>query len=282
MCRLFGQIADSDRTACDPLCSAENALRTQSHLHPHGWGIAWYGARGPRVRRGVMAAHADLDFVRAGKRARSRIVLAHVRDASVGRVALENTHPFVEGRWVFAHNGTVARYKRSRAVREALLAALSPARRERLRGQTDSERCFQIFLSRLDVRGGRGQATLAEVRTALAETVALVCAIADRGEFRSTLNFLVSDGRLLCACRHGKPLHVAAAAGDGHLFAVASEPIGRSGWEAVAEGEFVGAGRDLRIFREPLRLVTAPPGPPGPVVARASAPARRAGPRSRR
>ena len=254
MCRLFGQLADSHRTACEPLCSAENALRTQSHLHPHGWGIAWYGERGPRVRRGVMAAHADEDFVRAGKTARSRIVLAHVRDASVGRVAIENTHPFVEGRWVFAHNGTVARYKRSRVVREALLAAISPPRRERLRGDTDSERCFQLFLSRLDLRAGRGRATLADVRTALAESVALVRAIADRGELRSTLNFLVSDGRLLCACRHGKPLHVSVAAGGGHLFAVASEPIGRTGWESVPEDGFVGVDGALHVLQAPLGI----------------------------
>ena len=254
MCRLFGQLADSHRTACQPLCSAENALRMQSHLHPHGWGIAWYGARGPRVRRGVMAAHADEAFVRAGKGARSRIVVAHVRDASVGRVALQNTHPFVEGRWVFAHNGTVARYKRSRAVRDALLASISPERRGRLRGETDSERCFQLFLSRLDLRGGRGRATLAEVRTALAETVARVRAIADRGELRSTLNFLVSDGRLLCACRHGKPLHVSTGARGGHLFAVASEPIGRSGWEAVPEDGFVGVDGGLLPLRAPLGI----------------------------
>jgi len=277
MCRLFGQLAESHRTACEPLCSAENALRTQSHLHPHGWGIAWYGARGPRVRRGVMAAHADEDFVRAGRRARSRIVLAHVRDASVGRVALENTHPFVEGRWVFAHNGTVARYRRSRSVRDALLAAIAPPRRDRLGGQTDSERCFQIFLSRLDLRDRHGRATLSDVRTALAETVALVRAIADRGEHRSTLNFLVSDGRLLCACRHGKPLHVSATAGDGHLFVVASEPIGRTGWEVVPEGGFVGVDGALHLLRAPLGISE-----PGGSAGRAHEPSRSAAPRSRR
>jgi glutamine amidotransferase len=252
MCRLFGQLADSHRDACEPLCSAENALRTQSHLHPHGWGIAWYGPDGPEVRRGVMPAHADDDFVQAGHRARSRIVLAHVRDASVGRVALENTHPFVEGHWVFAHNGTVARYKKSRTVREALLAALSPARRRRLQGQTDSERCFQLFLSRVDLRAGRRGPTLDHVRDALAETVELVSAIADRGDARSTLNFLVSDGRLLAACRHGKPLHALVSGQDGHLVALASEPIGRAGWEAVPEDGFVGVDRKLRVLRGPL------------------------------
>jgi predicted glutamine amidotransferase len=224
-----------------------------------------------------MAAHADHDFVKAGKSARSRIVLAHVRDASVGRVAIENTHPFVEGIWVFAHNGTVARYKRSRVVREALLAAISPARRKGLRGETDSERCFQLFLSRLDLRAGRGPATVEEVRTAMADTVTIVRAVADRGEFRSTLNFLVSDGRLLCACRHGKPLHVSTRAGGGRIFAVASEPIGRSGWDCVPEGGFVGVDRALRATRSPLGI-NDPGGFEGP----APGPARRAAPQPRR
>jgi predicted glutamine amidotransferase len=277
MCRLFGQLADSHRSATRPLCSAENALRTQSHLHPHGWGIAWYGRSGPMVRRGVMAAHADGDFVRAGQSARSRIVLAHVRDASIGRVALENTHPFVEGRWVFAHNGTVARYKRSRAVREALLAAISPPRRRRLAGETDSERCFQLFLSRLDLRQGRGRASIEDVRVALAETVALVRAVADRGEHRSTLNFLVSDGRLLCACRHGKPLHVAPPARGEHLLAIASEPIGRSGWEVVPEEGFVGVDAALRVVRAPLAI-----SPGGDGGGRAPARGRRGAPRAPR
>jgi glutamine amidotransferase len=224
-----------------------------------------------------MAAHADLDFVRAGRSARSRIVLAHVRDASVGRVALENTHPFVEGPWVFAHNGTVARYGRSRTVRNALLAAISPPRRRALVGETDSERCFQLFLSRLDLRAGHGRATVEEVRTALAETVALVRAVADRGALHSTLNFLVSDGRLLCACRLGKPLHVSTGAGAGRIFAVASEPIGRSGWEVVPEGGFVGVDGALRVVRAPLGI-SGPGEPVGP----APGPARRGAPQPRR
>lgn len=253
MCRLFGQLADSRMDACEPLCSAENALRLQSHKHPHGWGVAWFGARGPQVRRGVMPAHADEAFVHAGQRARSRVVLAHVRDASVGRVALVNTHPFVEGQWVFAHNGTVARYRKSRTVRQALLAAISPDRQRRLTGETDSERCFQLFLSRLDARTRRRGVNVEEVRAAMAETIALVCAIADRDEARSTLNFLASDGRLLAACRHLKPLHFTSRAAGGHLFAVASEPIGRSGWEEVPEDGFVGVDRRLRVVRGPLR-----------------------------
>ncbi len=82
--------------------------------------------------------------------------------------------------------------------------------------------------------------------------------VADRGDARSTLNFLVSDGRLLAACRHLKPLHVAPSAGSGHILALASEPIGRTGWEEVPEDAFVGVDRSLRVLRGPLFASAGP------------------------
>src|SRR5512138_2436146 len=99
MCRLYGQRAESASSAEGPLCSEHNALRFQSHKHPHGWGVAWYEAGQPVLRRGLLPAHEDDAFVRAVAAARSQVVLAHVRDASIGAVTAENTHPFHHGRW---------------------------------------------------------------------------------------------------------------------------------------------------------------------------------------
>jgi predicted glutamine amidotransferase len=279
MCRLFGQLADPDFDVCEPLCSAHNALRTQSHRHPHGWGIAWYVDGLPQVRRGLTPAHADEAFVRAARQARSHLVLAHVRDASVGPVAPENTHPFVAGHWLFAHNGTVARYRRSARVRAGLEALIAPRLRRRVRGETDSERCFYLFLTHLAARTGRGRPGLAEVRGALADTVEAVARVADRAaDQRSTLNFLVSDGRLLAACRHGRSLHAAPEERGGHLFAVASEPIGGSGWEEIPEDGFVGVDPSLRAVIGPLRPSRRLP-IPGRRRASPSAPAPRRPPR---
>jgi glutamine amidotransferase len=175
-------------------------------------------------------------------------VLAHVRDASVGRVALVNTHPFVEGQWVFAHNGTVARYRKSRTVRQALLAAISPDRQRRLTGETDSERCFQLFLTRLEGRGSLLKATLAQVKAALRATTEVVQRIADRPSSRpSSLNFLVSDGRVLAASRLGRTLQVSDSAGEDGAFVVASEPIGHAEWKVVPEGAVVGFDGSARI-----------------------------------
>jgi len=254
MCRLFGQHAHPGIDPSAPLCSAENALRFQSHKHPHGWGIGWYEQGLPVLRRGVLPAHADEAFVHAAAAARSAVVLAHVRDASIGPVSKENTHPFQHGRWLFAHNGTVAHYKSSPKVREAILREINPDLREALRGETDSERCFLVFLTRLRARGSLDGAALEHVRRALAETTAAVTELADaRAAKPSTLNFLVSDGRLLAATRHGKTLHLATDAGPRHVLALASERIGAGAWEDVPEDGFVGTEDGLRAVRGALR-----------------------------
>ncbi len=255
MCRLFGQHAPPGLDLCEPLCSAENALRFQSHKHRHGWGIGWYEDAIPRLRLGTLPAHADEAFVRAARAARGRIVIAHLRDASVGPIAPENTHPFRCGRWLFAHNGTVAGFRRSNRVREALVAKIDPDLRAEIRGDTDSERCFHLFLTRLRARADIDAATLRDVRRALAETTDTVLRLAHHasGAKPSSLNFLVSDGRLLAACRRGRTLHLATDAGPRHAFVVASERIGSADWQEVPEGGFVGTEDGVHVVRGPLR-----------------------------
>lgn len=253
MCRLFGQHAHPGFDLCEPLCSAENALRFQAHRHPHGWGIGWYREGIPERRIGLLPAHHDEAFVDAARAACSGVVVAHVRDASIGPVVEPNTHPFVHGRWLFAHNGTLARFKRSRRIREAIEAEIDPDLRALVRGDTDSERCFHLFLTRLRGRAALDRAGLSDVRRALAETSEAVAAIADgRAEKPSSMNFLVSDGRVLAACRRGRTLHLAADAGPRHVFVVASERIGAALWEEVPEGGFVGTDDGIRVVRGPL------------------------------
>ena len=256
MCRLFAQHASLDHDTREPLCIAHNALRMQSHRHPHGWGIGWYEDGDVRVRRGVMPAHADDAFVEAAREARSEIVLAHVRDASVGGVAEENTHPFVYGPWLFAHNGTVARYRRVALVRSRLEREIHPVFRRAITGDTDSERCFFLFLTRLVARLAAGRHPgLEDVQRALGETVEIVARIADpRAKVPSSLNLLVSNGQILAACRRGRPLQVAPHIATGGVFALASEPIGPGPWSEVPEGGFVGIDPEHRILRGKLRL----------------------------
>ncbi|HTP26770.1 MAG TPA: class II glutamine amidotransferase [Anaeromyxobacteraceae bacterium] len=253
MCRLFAQRTNLPRGHTIPLCVDRNALRMQSYRHQHGWGIGWYDAKGAQVRRGILPAHADDAFVRAAGEACSSLVVGHVRDASVGAVIEENTHPFLHGAWLFAHNGTVARFREFSRVRAAIEREIDPDFRSAIAGETDSERCFYLFLTRLSSRIAKDQRpSLEDIRYALGETVSTVVALADLAPAKpSSLNLLVTNGEVLAACRLGRLLFTRT---DGRGFAVSSEPVGGGLWREVPEDGFVGIGAELEPVEGPLWL----------------------------
>jgi predicted glutamine amidotransferase len=254
MCRLFGSRTRAASAASHELFLGANALRVQSREHPDGWGLGWYENGAPRVVRSLTPAHGDADFEKLSHFVSAQTVVAHVRKASVGRVAQENTHPFQRGPWLFAHNGTLPNWEASRSRLEALI---DPALRDGLRGETDSERCFLLFLTRLRRRCSIEDADVSSASAALAETVALVREIVEPAEKPASTTFLVTDGRLLLACRRGRTLFLSSPAPDAggscDYVAVASEdpgeppPGGKRAWRLLPEESLVAVDAELRV-----------------------------------
>jgi len=267
MCRLFGFRSAASERVHDALVLERNSLRQQSLEHPDGWGIAsWQEGGFPQVARGLGAAHLDPEFERVSSAVQARTVLAHLRLASVGSVKLDNAHPFTHGRWAFAHNGTLHAFDRHRAAIEALIA---PAYRT-FRGDTDSERCFALFLTRIASRvEPAGFPSLHDIQWALATTVDEVARITDvdvgTGK-RSAMNFLVTDGDLLAAIRRDRTLYFAAESGEGvpllkrpgsgtrvYALEVASEELqGPDVWHEVPQDGVIGIDRDLTFVETSL------------------------------
>jgi len=134
MCRMYGFLAtDSTRLDCS-LVLAQNALQTQSDRdgrgvrNADGWGIAHWDDSGPSILKSTHPAFADRFFAETAEEISSQAVIAHVRAATVGKVAEENTHPFHHGPWVFAHNGTITGLSRCRPGSESVTSLLLPAK----------------------------------------------------------------------------------------------------------------------------------------------------------
>ena len=264
MCRIFASRSHRPASSERTLLAAENSLRFQSREHSDGWGLAWYEEGLPRVIRSLSAAHADDQFARVTKQLKASTLVAHVRQASVGEVSLDNTHPFQHGRWVFVHNGTVPEWDTARPLLEE---QIDPQRRKILRGETDSERCFALFLSKLARKCDLDAASFDHAAAALRETVAAVREASEPSpEGKASTTFLVTDGRLLIACRRGRTLHlhVPPVDDEGRVawFAVASEHPGKvpksfaeegaersPPWRAVDEDAWVGVDASLRLHR---------------------------------
>ena len=264
MCRLFGSRTRAPSGVSHELFHGANALRVQSREHPDGWGLGWYENGAPRVVRSLTPAHGDQGFEMLSHFVEAQTVVAHVRKASIGRVAPENTHPFQRGPWLFAHNGTLPGWETARPAIEELIDA---SLRASLRGETDSERCFLLFLSRLRRRCSVQEADVESAATALAETVGLVRQVvepavretetATNDAARPSTTFLLTDGRLLLACRSGRTLYISSpepdAQGCCEYVALASEdpgeppPGGARAWRLLPEESLVAVDADLRL-----------------------------------
>lgn len=152
--------------------------------HADGWGIAFFEGRG--LRHFVdhqSAAYSPMASFLKGYRLKSKNIIAHVRKATVGRVCLENTHPFVRelwGRnWVFAHNGDLKNYH------PKLHSHFQPV------GSTDSERAFCWLLQEL-TKSHASAPSVIELTYTLRELVPQIRSF-------GTFNFLLSNGEALWA-----------------------------------------------------------------------------------
>ncbi len=153
--------------------------------HADGWGIAFFEGAGVRHFVDYESA-VDSPIAELIKRypIKSKNVIAHIRKATQGRVALENCHPFVRelwGRyWVFAHNGDLKEFA----------PELNGAFRRV--GDTDSELAFCYLLQELRRRFGDTPPELPALTAALRE---LTAEIARHGPF----NMMLSNGNALFA-----------------------------------------------------------------------------------
>ena len=144
MCELLGMSANVPTDICFSFKGLkERGGRTGPHKD--GWGVAFYENKGVGTFKDALPSYQS-EIARLGSDypINSCAVIAHVRQANRGRVALENTHPFSRelwGRyWTYAHNGQLSDYQQLPVDR------FTPV------GTTDSERAFCYLLSALDKR----------------------------------------------------------------------------------------------------------------------------------
>jgi predicted glutamine amidotransferase len=185
MARLFGLIGNRSDLAARVLASEEEALRVSSKGTALGWGIGFYQGGEVLMRRRPIDDHATVDVAKVAGDVRADILIGHVRNATVGSLRTENTHPFRYRQWLI---GSVPEFLRSS-----------------IRGESDAEILFYVFLSFLHDAGrlNDGISDPSHVRDALRSSVAVVDGMAaEVGGARSQVNVMVCNGENIFAlCR---------------------------------------------------------------------------------
>jgi glutamine amidotransferase len=213
MCRMFGVVAAEPIAPRELLRDAPRSLRALSREHPDGWGLAIHVANDWIIHRDTTCAADSVRYGELSEGIATRLMLAHVRQKTVGPTALMNTHPFRRGPFVFAHNGTIKDVM-------ALVERSSPERLAQIEGDTDSERLFAFVMTHVDAAGDveRGVATAVRVLHGLGEI--------------GSASFLLSCGARLYAHRLGRALFVLRRGG---ATMIASEQLTGEAWEELPE-----------------------------------------------
>jgi len=240
------------------LLDAPDSLARQSRAEPDGAGLGVFTAdETPSVYRTVLAAYEDSQFAAEAREVESKTFVAHIRYASTGTVALENTHPFEQQLRLFAHNGVVGDLPK---LEQAL-----GRYRSLVRGETDSERLFALITREADRTDG-------DLTTAIANAVRWV----SRELPIYALNLVLTTADGIWALRypdthdlfvlerpaggsHGhRHFEGASAAGrirvrSAHLsdtpaVIIASERMDEHpGWQNLASGELIHVDTDLTV-----------------------------------
>lgn len=184
MCQLLGMNSNKPAALAFSFAGfSERGGRTGEHRD--GWGIAFHDAAGCEL---IVEHLPSIDSQRAAallqRPRKARNIVAHIRKATQGRIAVENSHPFTRAlwgtTWSFAHNGNLDNFQ--------------PPADDHYRpsGDTDSERAFCYLMAGLRKAFPDGQPS----RAALYATVARLAAEVAR---HGTFNFILSNGELLLA-----------------------------------------------------------------------------------
>lgn len=282
MCRLYALLANEPTKLECRLVESQKALIQQCRgadvdgRHADGWGVVCYGVeRGLKIPEIVRQHNADsqgMQFSQALENVYSQAVVAHVRHATVGYPSGLNAHPFTHGEWTFAHNGTVPAFERLTAKLEAGIGERYLNCRL---GTTDSELFFLWLLYQLAVNGIHGDNIADESRQAQEVIARAVSALAELcaeevPDKRPSLNFVLTNGTVLLACRWNNPMystvrtgvydcevcgipHIRHDSGMEHrAVVVASEPITKESWKEIPNHSLLYVAPDLVASVQPI------------------------------
>lgn len=230
MCRFLIYKGCNDIRLSKLVTEPSHSILTQSYdsrlrldnrrpVNGDGFGVGFYTdpklGPEPCVFTSTIPAWNCENLERLASKTCSKLIFAHVRATTEGSLADNNCHPFQHHSLMWMHNGAVGGWN---CIKRTLASSLSDKWFLKVKGGTDSEWSFALFLDLLEKEGvdpssdagpeGFGQALLRKVMMkTIAKINEFVAAIPEENkpaglETRSLLNFAVTDGHTVVCTRY--------------------------------------------------------------------------------
>ncbi len=213
MCRFVAYIG-SPILLDEVLFKPKNSLIKQSTrakesevvLNGDGFGIGWYNHEidpEPGLFTSIQPAWNDRNLAYISPKIRSGCFFTHVRAATGTSVSYFNCHPFHYKRFLFMHNGAIGHFK---AIKRQIRRKLSDEAYESIKGQTDSEHFFALFLDYFIKKGSHH--SVADIVKILKLTLNDILKMQQKfGDSELTrLNVVITDGYHMIAMRYASDI----------------------------------------------------------------------------
>jgi len=245
-----------------------------------GFGVAWYVpsmSERPAAFRSVSPAWSNGNLIDLCRVTKTHCMLAHVRAATPGIPVTEtNCHPFTQGRFAMMHNGDVGGFTR---MRRRIISKLTDDSFNAMRGTTDSEHLFAMFLdahAEITSEASTSETIAAALEATLVRLVSYAKAL--KITEPSYLNIAVADGHHAVAarcttdaqgradslyvhtgrryvCEGGVCRMISPTDGTGPTVIVSSEPLSTdAGWSEIPVNHLVLVGDDRSVTMRPCAL----------------------------
>jgi predicted glutamine amidotransferase len=225
------------------------ATEAKTGTNGDGFGIGWYGDRpAPGIYRELRPAWSDENLKALCEQVRSGLFFAHVRASTGTATSRANCHPFVDGEYMFMHNGQVGCYSALRRRIENLIPDAAYGQRS---GTTDSEAIFLIAMARGAAKDAVGAmaSTLSDIKAMMTD-----CAVCEPLRFTAALTNGSDVFAFRWACDEKAPT-LYWCESDGNLLVV-SEPLddSRERWTPVPQGHVLVARKGHKAEVRPFSL----------------------------
>ena len=206
MCRMLGLMCnDEDLLACS-IYDVRESLRVKNSSQYNGLGVGYYRNDEPLLKKRPSMKSNEIDYVELVEGIASNVLLVHIRQATMGAWKDTNTHPFRFRKWLFAHLGHIAKLE---PKRNEVIQQLPSFLRRNIRGETDSEVAFHMFLNLLfkDNKLDDFSLTASELGTYLKDCLEEIDSLYSSGNQHPSLAMLVTNGQIMAAVCRGIGMH---------------------------------------------------------------------------
>ena len=176
------------------IVQSKESKKRKLPVNGDGFGLGWYPLHDdpdPARIVSIEPAWSNQNLLQLTSKVKSAHFFAHVRDASTGMpVSQSNCHPFTYGRYMFMHNGRLDQFSK---FKRSILNSLSDKAFNLIKGNTDSEYAFALFMDTINFAEHLSAEAL---KQALYETISKIIQhrVANNANTNAFINFAVSDG----------------------------------------------------------------------------------------